>query len=282
MSSIKAWIAAARLFAVPWVFANCFLGTSLAGFDLWSYLVASAIVSTLLISSHYANAWRDFVLGFDRVNGSVAKPYTAASQLIPSGFFTVREAKMATVGWYLAGLGLFVLFAPLRLDTVAIFAMGSFFIATYSDFWKRYGLGEIPLFMCHGFGSVVFAYSIIKPVDIQAIAAGVLMGLFAGLVYSIDQWQDVGTDFTKRVKDLAYIIAKANLKVSFIAHFAITMVVTFHMFFVIMNILPLETLKAILLLPMFYIAAVFLDYQFDKGVLMFLIAMWMYPVVMAV
>ena len=282
MSPLKYWIIAARLFAVPWVFVNCFLGAALAGFDAWYYILASAIVSSLLISSHYANAWRDYVLGYDRINGSKSKVYTAASQLIPNGKFTVKEAKYATLGWYLVGLSLFIIFAPIRMDTVAIFAMGSFFVATYSDLWKKYGLGEIALFMCHGFGSVVFAYSLIKPVDLQAVAAGTLMGLMSGIGYTVDQWQDVETDFTKRVKDLSYIIFKANLRIGYVVFLGLTTVLTFHIFFVMSGILPVSTMKAFLLMPLFYISTVLLDYQLPKGILMYLITMWLYPIVMVI
>jgi len=282
MSSLKSWITAGRLFAVPWMATNTLLGSFLAGFSIEAYLVAFAITTSVLLSAHYANAWRDYVLGFDRLNGSKAKPYTSASQLIPKGLFTVKEAKMATIGWYLIALALFLLFAPKRIDTIAIFSVASFFALTYSDIWKMHGLGEIPLFVCHGFGTVTFAYSIVKPVGLDGIAAGVLMGMFAGFLYTIDQWQDVQTDFAKKVKDMAYIIAKANFRISLFAYFAITTIVCLHVLFVMLGILPLWTLKAIALLPLFHLGGVFLEYQFPKGVIMFLIGMWMYPVLMAI
>jgi len=102
MSSLKAWITAGRFFAAPWILVNTFLGVKLAGFDLSAWMLGFAIVFSVMLSSHYMNAWRDYIRGFDRLEeGSKAKLYTAASQLIPRGEFTVAEAKAATLGWLL-------------------------------------------------------------------------------------------------------------------------------------------------------------------------------------
>ena len=283
MSSLRAWIIAGRFFAAPWIAVNTFLGVKLAGFDLNAWLLSFAIVFSILLSAHYMNAWRDYVRGLDSLEeGSKAKPYTAASQLIPRGEFTVTEAKAATIGWLLIAIGLFILFAPKRIDTIALLLLGIFVAVTYSDFWKVKGLGEIALFLGHGFGACTFAYSIVKPVTLEALAAGVVLGMWAGILYTIDQWQDVETDFAKRVKNYAYLIARANMKLSTFYYFAVTAIVTIHFGFVLMGLLPTSTLKTILLLPLFHFTGVLLDYHFEKGVMICLLGMWIYPILMAI
>lgn len=280
MSSIKSWIVAARLFAVPWVFVNCLLGAKLAGFDLSAFITAFSIVASLLLASHYMNAWRDYVRGLDRIDGSKAKKYTTASRLIVEGKFTVAEAKLATIGWTLIAIGLFILFAPKRIDTVAIFALGSIVALTYTDFFKPRGFGELALFLAHGFGSVCFAYSFIKPITLEGVAAGILLGMWAGMAYTIDQWYDVETDFARRVKNFAHVVAKANIKLSSFYWFAVTAIITTHFGFVLLGFLQPTTLLVILLLPLYHITGVYLDYQFEKGILLALLGMWLYPIAM--
>lgn len=282
MSSLKAWITAGRFFAAPWILVNTYLGVQLAGFSIEAWLLSFAIVFSILLASHYMNAWRDYVLGLDKLeNGSKAKTYTAASQLIPRGEFTVKEAKVATVGWLLIAIGLFIMFAPKRIDTIAILILGIFVAVTYTDFWKRNGLGEIALFLGHGFGALTFAYSFVKPITPEAIAVGIILGLWAGMCYTIDQWQDVETDFAKRIKNYAYMIAKANMKISTFYYFSVTAIISIHFGFVLMGILPVSTLKVLLLLPMYHFTGVLLDYKLEKGILLALAGMWLYPIFMA-
>jgi len=283
MSSLKAWITAGRFFTAPWILVNTFLGVKLAGFIFEAWMLSFAIVFSILIASHYMNAWRDYVRGFDRVEeGSKAKPYTAASQLIPRGEFTVTEAKAATLGWLLIAIGLFIAFAPKRLDTVALLLLGIFVATTYTDLFKPHGLGEIALFLGHGFSACTFAYAIVRPITIEAIAVGCILGLWAGIAYTIDQWQDVETDFARRVKNYAYIVAKANMRISMFYYFAVTAIVTMHIGCVLIGWLPSSTLKVLLLLPLYHFTGVLLDYQFEKGTIVALIGMWLYPILMAV
>ena len=281
MNKAKAWFVASRPFAIPWILVNTFLGARLAGFDFGKWLLASAIVSLILLAAHYINNWRDFVKGFDKLeNGSSAKPYTAASQLLPRGELTVQEMKGATI--IVLGLSLVLMgFAPKRLDVWLLYVLGVSVALTYTDFFKPKGFGEVALFLGHGLGASTFAYSLIRPVTVEALAAGTLLGLLAGMVYTIDQWQDVETDFAKRVKNYAYLIAKAEMRLSTFFYFAVTAVVTIHLAFVLMGVLRPSTLKALLLMPLFHFAGVMLECQFEKGVWLGLIAIWLYPILMA-
>ena len=282
MNKLKAWIIAGRLFSGPWILVNTLLGVKLAGFDFKTWMLSFVIVFSILLGSHYLNAWRDYVLGFDQLeNGSKAKPYTAASQVLPRSLLTLKEVKLSTFAFFALSIIIFILYAPKRADTIALFIMGLSVAIAYTDYLKPKGLGEVGLFLGHGFGASTFAYSLVKPVTGEALAAGTLLGLLAGVSYTVDQWQDVETDFSRRVKNYAYLITKANMRLSTFFYFAVTVVVTIHLAFVLMGILRASTLKALLLMPLFQFSGALLDYQFEKGVWVALVAIWLYPVLMA-
>ena len=281
MNKLKAWIIAGRFFAAPWILVNTLLGVKLAGFDFKTWMLSFVIVFSVLLGSHYMNAWRDWVLGFDRIeNGSRIKPYTAASQVLPRGWLTLKEVKLSTFAFFALSIIIFILYAPKRADTITLFIMGLSIAIAYSDYLKPKGLGEIGLFLGHGFGACTFAYSLVRPITAEALAAGTLLGLLAGIIYTVDQWIDAETDFAKRVKNYAYLITRANMRLSTFFYFAITAVVTIHLAFVLMGVLRASTLKALLLMPLFHFAGVLLDYQFEKGVWVALTAIWLYPILM--
>ena len=276
MNKIKAWLIAGRFFAAPWMLCNTLLGVSLAGFDLVKWILSFAMALSVLTAGHYFNGWRDFLKGLDQIDeGSAAKPYTAGSQVLPHGWLSLRTMKMTTIA-FLALSGVLLVFTPRRIDTYLFYGLGVSMALTYTDFLKPRGLGEVALFLGHGLGSTGFAYSMVKPVDLTGLSAGTLLGFWAGIVYTIDQWQDVTTDFAKRVKSLAYMIFKANMKISQLWYFLVTASLVMQVGMVLMGWFPPETLTTILLLPLAYIVGVLLDYQFERGVLFALVAMWSY------
>ena len=281
VNKLKAWVICARPFALAWIAVNVLVGVSLAGFSLKKWFFSFLVVGSVLISAHFFNAYFDFIKGFDKVEGgSKPKPYTAGNQVLPRGWLSPRTVKISTFAWLIVSL-ILMFFAPRRIDVYLLYALGVFVAFAYSLWFKPKALGEICLFLGHGFGTSTFAYSLVRPITAEALAAGTLLGLLAGVIYTVDQHQDVETDFAKRVKNYAYLITKANMRLSTFFYFAITAVVTIHLAFVLMGILIASTLKALLLMPLFHFAGVLLDYQFEKGVWAVLIAIWLYPILMA-
>ena len=281
LDKIRAYITLLRIFIFPWLAVNTLLGNRLAGFDIHAWGLALLITTLVAFAGHMINAFRDYELGFDGVNGSVPKPYTSACSIIPSGIISVRVAKVSTLVFLLASLLMIVFFAPLRVDTVSLYILGVFCALTYTDLGKKHSMGELYLFLGHGFGTSTFAYSLVRPITIEALATGTLLGLLAGVIYTVDQWVDAETDFARRVKNYAYLITKANMRLSTFFYFAVTAVVTIHLAFVLMGILRASTLKALLLMPLFQFSGALLDYQFEKGVWVALTAIWLYPILMA-
>lgn len=280
MSKAKWMFLAARPFAIPWIFVNTLLGATLAGIDWFKWFTAFVIVGSILVASHYINSWRDFVRGFDSLeNGSKPKAYTAGSQVLPAGLLDTSDVVRGALVMLALGTALMIVYAPRRMDSWFLFALGVFVALTYSDFWKVKGLGEIALFLGHGFGASTFAYSFIKPIDITAISAGILLGLLAGIVYTLDQYPDVETDFGKKAKDIAFLMFHAEVKPSSYLWFAITAVSSLLVAFVLLSWLPRELLTSLFTLPIFHITGLLLDYDYDRGVLFGLVGIWLFALI---
>jgi hypothetical protein len=258
----------------------------LAGFNLYTFILATLIANIGLFAVHYWNNWRDWARGVDKLEpgGSIAKPYTAASQLIPYGLMTWWENALLGALCLATAAALFVLFAPKTIYTVALFSMGVLLVATYTDRFKPRGLGEVALFLGHGFGVSTFAYALtLGYVDLKAVALGMILGLHAATFYTVDQWQDaVASGFKGRVSSLAELLIGAKVSISQYYYGAVTGIVAIHIAFALMGLLPASTLKAILLLPYFHLAGMTMEYRFVKGVILALTGMVLYPILMAI
>jgi hypothetical protein len=281
-SKVKYWILACRPFAYPWMMVNTLLGSCLSGFSLFSWILSFSIASLVLTSAHFLNSWIDYVKGFDKpIGGSKPKPYTAGSQILPLGLLSLGTFKLSTF-ILLALSSILMVYAPRRIDVFLLYALGVFCAFSYSLWLKEKGLGEVALFLGHGFSTTCFSYSFSKPLDLTGLAAGVLLGFYASLIYTVDQWQDVETDFARRVRNLAYMVFKANMKISQLWYFLVTGSFTLQFGFIILGFLPSKTLLSIFTLPLGHVAGILLDYRFEKGVIMALGVMWLYALLMSV
>jgi len=279
---IKAWIIAARIFSWPWLLVNALFGVSLAGFEPAKWLLAFAIATLVLTSGHFFNSWVDYVRGFDKVEGgSKPKPYTAGSQVLPRGWLSLRTIKISTFA--LLGFAAFLLtFAPTRAEVYGLFVLVVFSVFAYSLWLKPKGLGEVGLFLGHGFATTSFAYSLVKPLDLAGLVAGVFLGFWAGVVYTVDQYEDVVTDFTRRVKNLAYMMFKADMRISQLWYFLVTGSYVLQFGFIMLGLFPVKTLLSLFILPLCHVAGVLLDYNLEKGVLLGLAVMWLNALLMSV
>ncbi len=283
MSKVKAWIMATRLFVFPWMLFNTLLGVTLAGFNWKMWGVSFLATLFWLFSAHFINSWRDYARGLDSAeNGSTIKPYTAGAQVLPLKLLTETEVIASAIGFGLLSIALLVTYAPLRLDVILVYAIGPAMAITYTDFFKPRGLGEIALFLGHGFGATTFAYSLLKPVDATGLAAGILLGFWAGIIYTLDQWPDVETDFQKKIKTVAYYMMKAKIQPSQIWMFLATGSMVMQVAFVLMGLMPQVTLWTVLILPISHFLGIILDYDFPRGVIFCLGVMMLFPLIASI
>jgi len=280
---VKAWFISLRPFTVFWMATNCLLGVALAEFDLSAWLLAFGITNSILFAGHLFNNIRDFQKGLDKLEeGSEEKAYTSASKILPSGILSVRTMLVSALAFVGLGTSLLLIFSPIRWDVWLLFFLGVAMIGSYTDFWKPRGLPEIPLFLGHGLATTAFAYSLVEPVTLTAVSAGILLGLFAASASTLDAWKDVETDYAGKVKGLAWTIAQANLPISQFWMGSMVMIYAVQMGMVLLGLLPNMTLLTVFLLPLGHLGSVLLESNFDKGVMIFLLHMWLFAVFMTV
>jgi len=279
---VKAWFVSLRAFATPWMAANCLLGVALAGFDLSTWILAFGITTSILFAGHLFNNIVDFRKGLDRLEeGSKEKAYTSAQKVLPSGILSVGTMFISALAFIAFAVLLLLIFCPLRWDVLLIFLLGLAVTCSYHDFWKPRGLPEVALFLGHGFAVTAFSYCLVEPISLEAVSAGVLLGMFAASISTIDAWKDVETDYAKKVKGLAWNIAQANLPISQFWMGSVVMIYTVQVGMVLMGLLPNITLLTVFLLPLGHLGSVLLESNFDRGVMIVLLHMWLAAVLMA-
>ena len=275
-AKVKALFVAGRFFVLPWMAFNTLLPIYLAGFDLYLWLLAFAICSCVLVAGHFINNWRDFVRGVDKVEGgSVGKSYTRACEILPKGFLSVQTMYRSAL--VLLGFAfILMLFAPIRFEVALFFLIGVVASLTYTDIAKPHGYGEIYLFATHGVSVTLFSYALVKPLTLEAVGTAVLLGLWAALALTMDQYPDAKRE---GALGLVSLVFKANLKPSQYVWFAVSGVYTIQMGFTVMGILPAAMLLTVVLLPFIHLTTLILDTNFPKGMLMLLFSMFFFPLV---
>jgi len=265
-SRLRAWVGAQRFFVLPLLLSFTFFGTSLAGFDPRAWAAAMLVTGSVWISSHNINNWRDFVRGVDRARGgSVAKSYTAACQILPRGLLSLRTVKLTAAGWVALSLVALACLVPARPDTLALYCLGLAMALTYTDLWKPAGLGPACAFVAF-LALVSFSYSVVRPFDSTAAAAGALAGMLWSHMFLLDQLPDVRGP-VRRAKNLVEMIFKAELRPSSLFWFGATAVFVMQMGFVLLGWLHGGTLLSVLSLPLAHVAGIALDFDFQRGVL---------------
>jgi 1,4-dihydroxy-2-naphthoate octaprenyltransferase len=272
---LETWVISTRFFALPWAMLYCLFGAALADLGDWhAALAASAVVGLVLLAAHFRNNYRDVELGVDRYVDSLEearrlistiKPYTAAAWLVPLritsvGFQKANEYASLALATLLYALYLFPR-APL---TLPVFLLGVFFAESYTDFWKRRGLGEVAAFMGHGYLSTVFGY-LSQAADPGALLVGVVPGLISGLAYSVDQYVDIKSDFVYKVRNLAELWFKSELPLSLYVLFVYAFFVAVTHIFVTAGVYPRGVLIVLATLPLVLVNAPRLEYNRERA-----------------
>jgi 1,4-dihydroxy-2-naphthoate octaprenyltransferase len=270
------WFISTRAFALPWVMLYTLSGALLAGLrDVTSAVVSMIIVALVLLGAHFRNNYRDVELGVDRYVDSIEeaeraisiiKPYTAAAWLVPLRITSVRFQKVNEVVMYLLSLIIFILFMRKTLFTTIFYLTGLLMALTYTDFWKRKGLGEASAFLGHGFSTTVFGFLSQSDDILTAMLIGIAPGLISGFAYSIDQYLDIKTDFIKKVRSLAEAWFKSRLPLGLYViaiYFAYIHLVTLMILF---GVYPRGMLLTYLAIPLIFFVASEVEYDRERGV----------------
>jgi len=266
----KAWFVAGRFFVIPFLLVPFSLAANLiAGFDLAAWLQSMVAVGGIWISAHYINDWRDFVRGVDKFRGgSVAKAYTAASQILPAGLLTVRDCKLSALGFMICSLVVFVWFAPLRLDLLVLYLLGITLALTYTDWLKPNRFTpELTFFVAFALVPTI-PYTWVRGFDQAALSLGFLGGMIGLLGFAVDQLPDVRR--VTQIRNLAELLFKTKIRLTEVVWFFVTAIYVLQMGFVLLGWLPTGSLLTIFALPLSHIASIFLSHEVGKGQLLIL------------
>ena len=274
MNKIKAFWIAARPFALPFLFSDTLLGMALGGRNIESWILASLITGLLLTATEFINNWRDYVSGYDAAKGgSRVKSYTSATTLLPRNILTVNDMKAGTIVLILLSLFLMLFYVPQRADTWLLYLLGLFFVVTYTDIWKRLGLGEIAVYFGAGFGVIAFSYALVKPLDIVGFIGAAITGLWGPFFYTLDQYSDVAEDIKKGgKKNFAYMVKMARTSLSSYIWFSGMGIILFVIGAVISGLLPKPMLAILFVLPPLRFGGIMIDSSYESGMKQVVIA----------
>ncbi|RLG86313.1 MAG: hypothetical protein DRO39_03510 [Thermoprotei archaeon] len=291
---VWAWLISTRAIALPWVALYTLFGCLLAGVkDPAAALGAVLTVCFTLLASHFRNNYRDVELGIDRYVDdpgeaekvvSTLKPYTAAAWLVPLritsvGFQKANEALF--LGLSAAAYALMVL--PGHPETLPLYALGVFMAESYTDWWKRWRLGEAAAFLGHGFSTVAFGYLSQSPDALAAALAGVPTGLISALAYSVDQFVDIKTDFVERVRSVYESWFNSRMPLGLYVLVAVALYMNVLTAWVAAGIYPPGTLLAMAIAPPVLLRAPALEWD-REGALrdLALLITWLLPALMCI
>jgi len=151
----------------------------------------------------------------------------------------------------------------------------------YTDGFKELGLNEIGGFLGQGFFTILFAYSLIRTPTLEAVAGGIIVGILSATVFFFDKFKDIETDLERRANSLAKLVFDAEVKPNWMWFFfySATVMVTFACVF--LGFLPGLMLFSVFTFPIAHLTGIFLEADYDKGVLLVLITIWLYPLIPA-
>jgi len=273
----KAWLISARLFAVPWVFLFTLFGAMLAGVSDWRSAIGACITSSLvLLASHFMNNYRDVELGVDRLVSdpdearkiiSSIKPYTAAAWVVPLGITSIGFQKANMMLCLIASAAVFASLVKVNVFNIIFYLVGVVTALTYTDFWKRKRLGEVSAFIGHGFSTTSFGFLSQSTDVVSAIIAGVVPGFISALIYSVDQYMDLKSDFVVRVRSIAESWSKSKLPLSVYVLAIIAFI--YHMItsWVAMGVYPKGVLVTYALVPFILYVIPKLEFEREKALM---------------
>lgn len=274
---VASWISAGRFVFFPWILLNSLFGAVLGGFQLFDWFFSFLVSFSMLTMGHYINDWRDFVNGLDKMkDGSKEKPYTDAPEILPRGLLSLNTIKISALFFGIAGIILLVICFEFNVDTYLFFVIGALTSLTYTDFAKPQGIGEIYLFLGHGFSTVCFTYSIINGIDLVGLLGGCLLGFWAATAYTVDQWKDIQVDYDNGISTLAHKLSKNGVEVSHWWMFVVFGSLLIQAVLIVLHVLSIMTGITILIIPLAWVIKNKLKENFDEGLLLVLVCMWLY------
>lgn len=230
MSGARAqiWLEAARPRTLPAAVAPVLVGSALAWHDGQFSAAAAALCLAFAllvqIGTNFANDYYDFVRGADTAARVGPRRAVAAGLVAPA---TMKRAMSATfAAAFLAGLGLLAWGGPwLLVIGVASIVAG---LAYTGGPWPLayLGLGDVFVFVFFGLVAVGGTYFVqTARVTLDAVLAGVPIGLLAANILVVNNYRDAETDAAAGKRTLVVRFGRAAARAQFAASGAVALAV---------------------------------------------------------
>jgi 1,4-dihydroxy-2-naphthoate octaprenyltransferase len=212
------WIGAARPRTLPAAFAPVVVGSALAWHDGVFQAAAAALClgfSVLVqIGTNFANDYYDFIRGADTATRVGPRRAVAAGLIAPA---TMKAAMMgAFAAAFLVGLGLVAWGGP-WLIAIGIASILCGVAYTGGPFSLAYhGLGDVFVFVFFGLVAVGGTYFVqARDLVIDAVLAGVPIGLLAANILVVNNYRDVETDAAANKRTLVVRLGRPAARLQF-------------------------------------------------------------------
>lgn len=232
MSTIKAWLEAARLRTLPLSVSGILVGSFYAfsqGYLNWAILVL-ALVTTLglQVLSNFANDYGDGVKGTDNEHrigpqraiqkGAITIPAMKKGIIITSILTLIAAVVLIYVSFGRENFGYSVFFFLLGLGAVA----AAIKYTVGSNAYGYRGLGDVFVFIFFGLVSVIGCYFLFsKQVDVLVILPAISIGLLSVAVLNLNNMRDVVSD---SMSGKNTIVVKMGAKAAKIYHYGVIIV----------------------------------------------------------
>ena len=220
------WIEAARPRTLPAAIAPVLVGAALAwhdgGFSAGASALCLGFALLVQIGTNFANDYYDFVRGADTAARVGPRRAVAAGLIAPA---TMQRAMIATFAAALvSGLGLIAWGGP-RLLAIGVASIACGLAYTGGPWPLAYhGLGDVFVFLFFGLVAVGGTYFVqARTLSIEALLAGVPVGLLAANILVVNNYRDVETDTLAGKRTLVVRWGRAAARTQFVASLAVAL-----------------------------------------------------------
>lgn len=250
-TSLKLWIAGARLRTLPLAFAPVAAGTGVAsvtgGVD-WFLATLALLVSLFLqVGVNYANDYSDGIRGTD-------KNRVGPLRLTGSGSAKPEAVKFAAFGAFafatITGLAIVLITQQWWMVFVGLMAiLAAWFYTGGKSPYGYSGLGEIAVFVFFGLVATV-GTSFIQTLQVSelAVLSGIGVGLYATAVLLVNNIRDIETDKLSNKRTIAVLMGPKISKLVYLVMVWLPLSISAFLFLLFPATI-LSTLVLLLLFP---------------------------------
>ena len=264
---------------IPPFLLGALMSSCQVGFDLIPSIMAFIGSSMILYASHYHNSYSDYISGVDTVETTYdSKGYTSASSILPRGLISTEEVMIFTVLLYMLGsLSWLVVILSTNMWAFIPYALGILCAVLYNEGGKYKGYGETLISFAFGLSITLAGYvPNAQSIDIGIIAVALIPGILWMLFYTIDQMSDSEFDKKCGIVNLAIKFLEYDFPISRYVEFGYLSVIIFHMYLILNNILPPQSLISIASIPLAFATILCVDKNPKKGGMMALASCGLY------